>query len=96
VVGRAPPHPYLLFSMHQGTRILRDLTLVTVGAFLLLHEELTKLSPSPVLIGAGLASLGGPQILRLAGVGADPEPPSVEPPSPAPPPARRARAKRDA
>lgn len=46
-------------------RILRDLVIVFVGAFILVHETLTKDVPNPYLIGAGLAALGIVPALRL-------------------------------
>lgn len=45
-------------------RILRDLVIVAVGAFILLHEEFGRGSPDPILIAAGLTMLGLPPALR--------------------------------
>lgn len=45
-------------------RVLRDLVIVAVGAFILLHEEISVRSPNPYLIAAGLAALGVPAALR--------------------------------
>lgn len=47
------------------TRILRDFVIVLVGVFILLHETLTKDTPDPILIGAGLILLGLPPALRF-------------------------------
>lgn len=48
------------------TRILRDVALVIVGAFMLIHETLAPGSPDPLIVGGGLSLLGAPQVLRLA------------------------------
>lgn len=46
-------------------RIFRDFVIVTVGAVMLLHEEFFSRDPNLYLIGAGLAALGIPPVLRL-------------------------------
>ncbi len=46
-------------------RIFRDFVIVTVGAFMLVHETLWNKDPNVYLIGAGLAALGVPPLLRL-------------------------------
>lgn len=45
-------------------RVLRDLAIVVIGAFILLHEELSARTPNPYLIAAGLVALGLPPALR--------------------------------
>lgn len=45
-------------------RILRDVAIVIVGVFILLHETLQSGAPDPALIGAGLVLLGVPPALR--------------------------------
>lgn len=52
-------------AVKAWVRILRDLSLVAVGAFILLHEEISAVSPNPYLIAAGLAALGLPPAIRL-------------------------------
>lgn len=46
-------------------RIFRDFVIVIVGAFMLIHETVWSKSPNVYLIGAGLAALGVPPLLRL-------------------------------
>lgn len=46
------------------TRILRDVAIVIVGAFMLVHETLNE-TPNAYIIGAGLVALGLPPALRL-------------------------------
>lgn len=46
-------------------RIVRDVAIVLVGVFILLHETVSGGPPDPVLIGAGLVLLGVPPALRL-------------------------------
>jgi hypothetical protein len=48
-----------------GWRIIRDVIIVTVGSVLLLHEALISMEPNALVIGAGLALLGVPPILRF-------------------------------
>jgi len=45
-------------------RIIRDLSLVLVGTFILLHETLVDRAADPLRIGAGLVLLGLPPALR--------------------------------
>ena len=45
-------------------RVLRDLAIVVIGVFILLHEELSRRAPNPYLIAAGLVALGLPPALR--------------------------------
>lgn len=47
------------------TRIARDLALLAIAMFILIHETLAEGSPNPTLIGAALACLGVPTALRL-------------------------------
>ena len=44
--------------------MIRDFAIVIVGVFILLHEELSRGSPNPYLIAAGLVALGLPPALR--------------------------------
>lgn len=52
-------------ELRAWVRILRDLTLVVVGAFMLVFETVLAPLPNPYLIGAGLAALGLPPVIRL-------------------------------
>lgn len=45
-------------------RVLRDVLIVAIGAFILVHEELSRGAPNPYLIAAGLIALGLPPALR--------------------------------
>lgn len=45
-------------------RILRDLAIVAIAAFILIHETVTSRDPNPTLVGAGLVLLGIPPALR--------------------------------
>lgn len=51
-------------ELRGWVRILRDATLVGLGAFMLIHETLTD-EPNPIIIGAALAMFGLPAALRL-------------------------------
>lgn len=44
---------------------MRDFTIVGIGAFLLIHEEVSRGVPNPYLIAAGLLALGLPPALRV-------------------------------
>lgn len=46
-------------------RIIRDLLLVSVGAFMLIYETIATSSPDPYVIAGGLAALGLPPAIRL-------------------------------
>jgi len=45
-------------------RILRDVAIVAVATFILVHETITSRDPNPTLVGAGLVLLGIPPALR--------------------------------
>ena len=45
-------------------RIVRDLVIVAVATFILVHETVTSRDPNPTLVGAGLVLLGIPPALR--------------------------------
>ena len=46
-------------------RIGRDLSLLVIAVFILIHETVTAGAPDPVLIAAALGCLGLPAGLRL-------------------------------
>lgn len=46
-------------------RIFRDFVIVIVGAFMLVYATVFQASPSPYVIGGGLAALGLVPALRL-------------------------------
>lgn len=46
-------------------RIVRDLLLVGVGAFMLIYETVAVRAPNPYVIAGGLAALGLPPAIRL-------------------------------
>lgn len=52
-------------ELRQGQRILRDFTILFLGAFILLWQTLFVATPNPLLIGAGLVLLGLPPAFRL-------------------------------
>lgn len=45
--------------------IVRDLAIVAVALFMLVHETTFSVSPNPYVIGAGLTLLGVPPALRI-------------------------------
>lgn len=49
----------------EWQKIIRDVIIVLVGTFILVHETLGAGEPNLYLIGAGLAALGLPPALRL-------------------------------
>jgi hypothetical protein len=52
-------------TVRAWQRILRDVVIVAVGAFMLIHETVTKDVPNPYIIAAGLTMLGLPPALRF-------------------------------
>lgn len=52
-------------AIREWQKIFRDLVIVLVGVFILIHETLTSGDPNIYLVGAGLAALGLPPALRL-------------------------------
>lgn len=53
-----------LEAIRAWQRILRDLVIVVVGAFMLVYETVGAKEPNPYVIGAGLVALGVPPALR--------------------------------
>lgn len=51
-------------AIRSWQRILRDLVIVVVGAFMLVYETVAAEVPNPYIIGAGLVTLGVPPALR--------------------------------
>lgn len=49
----------------QWVRVVRDLLIVGVGAFMLIHETVVTGDPNPYLLAGGLTALGLPPALRL-------------------------------
>lgn len=54
-----------LETLRAWQRIFRDFVIVVIGAFILIYETVLAKAPNPYLIGAGLAALGLPPVLRL-------------------------------
>jgi hypothetical protein len=48
-------------------KIVRDIILVTLSSFMLLHETVFDPEPNPLIVGAALALLGLPAALRMNG-----------------------------
>lgn len=53
-----------LDEWNSWVRILRDTTIVLVGAFMLIYETVFVANPNAYVIGGGLAALGIPATLR--------------------------------
>lgn len=51
--------------MTERWKVLRDVALVSIGAFMLVHETLAA-TPQPLILGAALTLLGLPGAIRAS------------------------------
>jgi uncharacterized membrane protein HdeD (DUF308 family) len=52
-------------NLRPWLRVLKDILLVILGTFMLMHETLATIAPSPVVVGAALVTLGLPKGLNV-------------------------------